>query len=102
MIGYGAVVSDGQIGPLAEYMLKTYGKKPAAAPAAAAAPDPGKAILESACTTCHGLEGLPNHKHDKKQPYEDLVRSMQGYGAVVTDAQLPVLVDYMFKTYGKK
>jgi mono/diheme cytochrome c family protein len=97
MIGYGAVVSDVQIGPIADYMLKTYGKKPAAATT-----DPGKAILESACTTCHGLEGLPNHKHDKKEPYDALVRSMMGYGAVVTDAQLPVLVDYMFKTFGKK
>ena len=29
-------------------------------------------------------------------------RSMIGYGAVVTDTQIPQLVDYMFRTYGKK
>ena len=104
MIGYGATVTDAQIPMLVDYMLATYGKKPAAAPAttAAAMPDPGKAILESACTTCHGLEGLPNHTYTSKDPYEGLVRNMISYGAVVTDAQVTPLVDYMFKTYGRK
>ncbi|HZI51635.1 MAG TPA: c-type cytochrome [Terriglobia bacterium] len=106
MIGYGAIVTPAQIPVLADYMLKTYGKKPAdaqsAPPASAAAADPGKAILEKACTTCHGLEGLPNHAYTSKEPYADLVKSMVAYGAVVPDAQLPALIDYMFKTYGKK
>jgi mono/diheme cytochrome c family protein len=92
-------------------MLKTYGKKPAGAapPAASNAPapsaaanDPGKGILDAACTTCHGLDGLKNHVYDSRKPYEDLVRSMIAYGANVTDNQIPPLVDYMFKTYGKK
>ena len=112
MIGYGANVTDGQIAPLVDYMFKTYGKKPAAAAPSTAsnatpapstpANDPGKAILDSACTTCHGLDGLKNHIYDSKGPYEGLVRSMIAYGANVTDAQIPPLVDYMFKTYGKK
>jgi cytochrome c5 len=107
MVGYGANVTDAQVPVVAEYMLKTYGKKPAGAPAAgatasASTPDPGKAILESACTVCHGLDGLANHKYDAKAPYESLVKSMVAYGAVVTDAQMTPLVDYMFKTYGKK
>jgi len=107
MVGYGAPVTDAQVPVLAEYMLKTYGKKPAAAPApaasaAAATPDPGKSILESACTVCHGLDGLANHKYESAAPYESLVKSMVAYGAVVTDAQMKPLVDYMFKTYGKK
>jgi cytochrome c5 len=113
MIAYGANVTDAQVTPLAEYMLKTYGKKPAAAtPAAgsagtgpatsATAADPGKAVLETACTACHGLDGLANHVYSSKAPYESLVRSMVAYGASVTDAQVGPLVDYMFKTYGKK
>jgi sulfite dehydrogenase len=108
MIGYGANVTDAQVPVVAEYMLKTYGKKPAASaanatPATPATPaDPGKAILESACTVCHGLDGMANHKYESKTPYESLVRSMVAYGAVVSDAQMGPLVDYMFKTYGKK
>ena len=107
MIGYGANVTDAQVPALAEYMLKTYGKKPAATAASNATPstaaaDPGKAILESACTVCHGLDGLANHKYESKAPYESLAKSMVAYGANVSDAQMGPLVDYMFKTYGKK
>jgi cytochrome c5 len=106
MIGYGATVTDAQIPVLVDYMFKTYGKKSAAAaPAAnsaAATPDPGKAILESACTVCHGLDGLANHNYTSKEPYESLVKSMVAYGANVKDEQMGPLVDYMFKTYGKK
>jgi mono/diheme cytochrome c family protein len=101
MIAYGANVTDTQVPVLADYLLKTYGKKPATTAAASTA-DPGKAILESACTVCHGLDGLTNHNYTSKGPYESLVRSMVAYGAVVTDAQITPLVDYMFKTYGKK
>jgi hypothetical protein len=45
---------------------------------------------------------LANHKYESKGPYESLVRSMVAYGANVSDAQMLPLVDYMFKTYGKK
>jgi cytochrome c len=105
MIGYGATVTDAQIPVLVDYMFKTYGKKSAAAPAgnsAAATPDLGKAILESACTVCHGLDGLANHNYTSKDQYEGLVKSMVAYGANVKDEQMGPLVDYMFKTYGKK
>lgn len=102
MIAYGANVTDTQVPVLADYLLKTYGKKPAATNASASTSDPGKTILESACTVCHGLDGLANHNYTSKGPYESLVKSMVAYGAVVTDAQMGPLVDYMFKTYGKK
>jgi len=112
MISYGASVTDDQKQPLVDYMFKTYGKKTEgsaaavadAAPAAPAAPaaDPGKAILETACTTCHGLDGLANHVYESTGPYLSLVENMISYGAAVTDAQKGPLVDYMLKTYGKK
>src|SRR5262245_56788802 len=105
MIGVGAQLTPEEVPVLVSYLFATYGKKPAAGQAAttaAPAQDPGKAILEQACTTCHGLDGLASHVYDTKDPYEGLVRNMIGYGANVTDAQIPPLVDYMFKTYGKK
>jgi cytochrome c5 len=100
MIGTGAQVSDTEKPVLVDYLFTNYGKKPEAG--AAAAPDPGKAILETACTVCHGLDGLVNHVYPTKEPYASLVDNMIAYGAPVTDAQKPVLVEYMFKTYGKK
>ena len=35
----------------------------------------GKAILETACTTCHGLDGMENHVYDNKEPYKSLVEA---------------------------
>jgi cytochrome c5 len=100
MIGTGAQVTDAEKPILVDYLFVNYGKKPE--PGAAPAPDPGKAILDAACTVCHGLDGMVNHVYATKEPYLSLVENMIGYGAPVTDAQKPVLVDYMFKTYGKK
>ncbi len=100
MIGTGAQVSDTEKPILVDYLFTNYGKKPE--PGAAPPPDPGKAILEAACTPCHGLDGMVNHVYTTKEPYLSLVENMIGYGAPVKDAEKSVLVDYMFKTYGKK
>lgn len=101
MIGTGAQVSDAEKPVLVDYLFKNFGKKDEKA-AAAPAVDPGKEILEKACTVCHGLDGLANHVYDTPGPYKSLVENMVSYGAPVTDAQMGPLVDYMFKTYGKK
>ena len=81
MIAAGAQVTPEEIPVLADYLFTTYGKKPAAGASAtqAAAADPGKAILEAACTTCHGLEPMASHVYDTKEPYEAVVRSMVAY-----------------------
>jgi cytochrome c5 len=100
MIGSGAQVSDAEKPVLVDYLFTSFGKKPE--PGATPPPDPGKAILEAACTPCHGLDAMANHIYDSKGPYESLVDNMVAYGAPVTAAQKPVLIDYMFKTYGKK
>jgi cytochrome c553 len=100
MIGSGAQVSDTEKPILVDYLFTHYGKKPA--PGAAPPPDPGKAILEAACTSCHGLDSMVNHVYAEKGPYQSIVDNMIAYGAPVTDAQKPVLIDYMLKTYGKK
>jgi cytochrome c5 len=97
MIGTGAVVTDAEKPVLVDYLFKNFGKK-----VDPNAVDPGKEILEKACTVCHGLDGLANHVYDSPLPYRSLVESMIAYGAPVTDEQLGPLVDYMFKTYGKK
>ena len=102
MIGSGAQVSETEKPVLVDYLFTNFGKKPEAGAAPATAADPGKAILEAACTVCHGLDGLANHSYTSKEPYQSLVDNMIAYGASVTDAQKPVLVEYMLKTYGKK
>jgi cytochrome c5 len=97
MIASGAVLSAQEVPILVDYLFANLGPKPAAG-----TDDAGKAILEKACTSCHGLDGMKNHVFDTKDPYKTLVTNMLNYGASVTDAELPILVDYLFKTYGKK
>ncbi len=45
---------------------------------------------------------MKNHVYDKPDDYKSLVNSMIGNGANVSAEQLPILVDYLFKVYGKK
>lgn len=60
----------------------------------------GLQILEAACTTCHDLGGVERLAgFNSRDDWEDIVRSMVDNGAVVTDAQIPVLVDYLTETY---
>jgi cytochrome c5 len=101
MIGAGAQVSAQELPVLVDYLFASYGKAGATPAAQAGGADPGKAILDAACTSCHGLEGLPNHAYADKEPYRSLVSNMVGYGASVSDSQMEPLVDYLFKTYGK-
>jgi len=103
MIGNGAAVDEKDFPVLVSYLVKNYG--PAAeggqqaAPAAAASGD-GKSILENSCTSCHDLDLVQDQRLSKGE-WQDLVKSMIGKGASVEDKDMPVLVDYLAKTYGK-
>ena len=97
MVATGAVLSAQEVPVLVDYLFDNLGPK-----SAASTDDAGKAILEKACTSCHSLDGMKSQVFDNKDAYKTLVNNMLNYGASVTDAELPVLVDYLFKTYGKK
>ena len=105
MKGYGANLDDKQTATLLDYLSKHYGPKDAApASAAAAAPggaDPGKAILDGFCTSCHDLD-LVSGRTGTESEWKDIVDRMQGRGAGVADKDVPVLVQYLTKTYGRK
>ena len=59
----------------------------------------GERILNTACTTCHDL-GPMTRRADDKASWEGIVYGMVGNGADVKDADIPILVDYLVKTYG--
>ena len=67
-------------------------------------PDPqlpegdGKKILQTACTACHGLDGMVR-LHLDKDGWEGLV--LDGFeGAQVDTKDFPVLIDYLVKNFG--
>jgi len=115
MATYGANITDAQIPTVAAYLAKAFPVQgsapvtpPAATPPAATPPgakpaeDPdvaGERILNTACTTCHDL-GPVVRRADDRAAWESIVYGMVGNGADVKDADIPVLVNYLFKTYG--
>jgi len=75
----------------------------AQAPATDLPDGPGKAVLLSACTTCHELTEVTKFKgFYTRDEWRDVVVTMVKYGAVVKNDDVPVLVDYLFKNFGKK
>ena len=103
MVASGATVSDAETPVLVDYLVKNWG--PAAAGGAAPADagglpaGDGKKIVEEKCTACHD-EGLIVAKHQSKDEWTDTVKIMVASGAMVTDAEIPVLVDYLVKNFG--
>jgi mono/diheme cytochrome c family protein len=59
----------------------------------------GKKILQTACTACHGLDGVVK-LHLDKDGWEGLISSMVSNGAQVDQKDFPVLTDYLVKNFG--
>jgi cytochrome c5 len=65
--------------------------------------DPGEKILLRACTVCHNTTEITKFKgYYSRDQWADVVRTMRADGAVLQKDEVPVLVDYIFKMYGKK
>ena len=62
----------------------------------------GKKILETACTTCHGLDEVAKFKgYNTKDEWRDVVVTMVKYGAELKEPEVEVLVDYLGKHFSK-
>jgi cytochrome c5 len=87
------------------FSMWTWATLALAAMAFAAVQDPklpdgdGKKVLETACTSCHGLDGVVR-LHLDKAGWEGVVSSMVSNGAQVDSKDFPVLVDYLVKNFG--
>ena len=100
MVASGATVTDAEMPVLVDYLVKNFGPAGAAADSGGgAAGGDGKKIMEEKCTTCHDTT-LISDKHKTKDEWTDTVKIMMASGAAVTDAEVPVLVDYLVKNFG--
>ena len=103
MISNGATIEQKDIPVLVDYLVKNFGPagaKPADAQASGS-DAAAKMLLETACTACHDLD-LVQDEHLSKEDWRMLVNSMISKGASVEDKDVPMLVDYLAKTYGPK
>jgi len=102
MVASGAMVTDAELPVLVDYLVKNWGPAGDAAGGGDSGGLPagdGKKIVEEKCTACHD-EGLIVAKHQSKDEWTDTVKIMVASGAMVTDAEIPVLVDYLVKNFG--
>ena len=101
MISNDASLEDKDKPVLIDYLVKNFGPQGGGQQATGGGGgEAGKMILENACTACHDLDLVMDMKLSK-QEWDDLVKSMISKGAAVEDKDVPVLVDYLAKTYGK-
>ena len=104
MVSNGAQVDTKDFPVLIDYLVKNFGPadpKPAEAAQSGVSDDEAKKMMDSACTTCHDLD-LVSEKHLTKEEWQGMVTSMVAKGASLTDKEIPVVVDYLAKTYGPK
>jgi cytochrome c5 len=102
MVSNGAQVDSKDMPVLIDYLVKNFGNAPAPAAQTASASDDGaaKKILEDSCTTCHDLDLVAGQKLSKDE-WQGVVSSMVSKGAALSDKDMPVLVEYLAKTYKK-
>ena len=64
------------------------------------ADDKGKALVESKCTVCHGLDEVRSANLDKPG-WTESVEFMRTKGADLKDEEVPIIVNYLLKTYSQ-
>ncbi len=62
---------------------------------------PGKETFLKVCTQCHEADPIATLRYSKDE-WKDLVDDMKGKGADATDDECNVIVEYLFKNFGKK
>ncbi len=59
----------------------------------------GKEVVEIACTACHGLAHFTGSRFSKED-WEYVVNDMIDRGALITDQEVTVIVDYLTEHFG--
>ena len=71
----------------------------AAIPAQDLPEGPGKELVAKVCTACHELTRITSKKKTK-QEWNDTVDKMAMRGAMATDDEFAMIVDYLAKNFG--
>jgi cytochrome c5 len=85
----GAEVREADIPALVKYLVQHHGPVPEG---------PGRAILLNTCTMCHDLGRIKTGRRSAEE-WEETLISMLNEGAPLSDADFPVIHDYLSKHF---
>jgi cytochrome c5 len=92
MIQKGAEVKDADKPVLVDYLVKSHGPLPAGR---------GQGILLNTCTICHDLGRVRAHTVSPEE-WEETLNAMLNEGAMLSDQDFPVLLNYLAKNFGAR
>jgi len=70
-----------------------------AAPAQDLPDGPGKSVVQSACSQCHGIDVVISQGRTREE-WTDVISRMIGSGAQLSDAEFGQVVDYLSTHFG--
>ena len=85
MVEKGAEVKAEDVPALVAYLVKSHGPLP---------DGPGKTILLNTCTVCHDL-GRVRRQGGTREDWNDTLGAMLNEGAMLSEQDFPVLLDYL-------
>ena len=89
MIEKGADVKPADVPVLVDFLFKSHGPLPAG---------PGKDILLNTCTICHDLSRVRAHTVSRDE-WEETLLAMLNEGAMLSDQDFPVLLNYLARNF---
>ena len=107
MVLRGAQLLPPEADTVIQYLSKNFGPN-SAPPKAGAQPEkpaslpagPGKELVESRCTLCHGLEKVTGEKRSKEE-WENTVKNMVERGMSATPEEIKTMTSYFTSQFGK-
>jgi cytochrome c5 len=89
MVEKGAAVEKADLPALLDYLVANHGPLPDGA---------GKRILLNNCTLCHDLKRVLRHGASREN-WEDTLSAMLNEGAMLSDEEFPVLLNYLARNF---
>jgi cytochrome c5 len=89
MVEKGAEVKAEDVPALVAYLVKNHGPLPDGA---------GKTILLNTCTVCHDL-GRVRRQGGSREDWDDTLGAMLNEGAMLSEQDYPVLLDYLARNF---
>ena len=91
MLQKGADVADADIPVLVDYLATAYGPLP---------DGKGKDVVLNVCTMCHDIGRIRNGRRSP-EAWEETLNSMLNEGAPLSDADFPVVLNYLSKNFAQ-